>query len=388
VLVHVAFVPTGMVTTFLGPMLPALSSRWQLSDAHAGYFFPAQFLGSIVGVALTSTLLPRRGFRFSLALGYVLMAAGVRGLALSEWRLALLGTFVSGLGLGFVIPASNLLTSSMHPDRRAAAISALNFCWGVGAILAPFTISIAERRNILWESVVALAAGLFLAAIVMMAAPEPASSSAQRQAAIPWQNMGRWRLTAVVAAMFFLYVGTETSLGGWTAALVKRLAAGRALLWLPAPSIFWGGLVFGRGIAPLLLRRARERTVALVGLGAATMAICVLILARRGPWMMAAACVAGLGLAAIFPVTVASLSQFGHMEHRIAGPMFAAAGLGGAVLPWLVGVVSTDSGSLQIGLTVPLIASILLLALHGGGTVRGEGTAFDHVAGRAASNTS
>src|SRR5260370_31191352 len=129
-LVHLAFVPTGMVTTFLGPMLPALSSRGQLSDGQAGYFFTAQFLGSIVGVALTSILLPRRGFRFSLAIGYVLMAAGVRGLALTEWRLALLGTFVSGLGLGLVIPASNLLASSMNPDRRAAAISTLNFCWG------------------------------------------------------------------------------------------------------------------------------------------------------------------------------------------------------------------------------------------------------------------
>lgn len=362
-------------------MLPAVSARWQLSDEQAGYFFTAQFLGSIVGVTFTSILLPRRGFRFSLAFGYVLMAAGLRALAFTEWRFALLGTLTFGLGLGVVIPASNLLVSSMNPGRRASAISVLNFCWGAGAVLAPFAISIAERRNILWESVVVFSAGLLLVAIVMMVAPAAALSTPQRQAGISWQNMGRWPLTAVVAAMFFLYVGTETALGGWIAALVKRLPESQASLRLPAPSIFWGGLVLGRGVAPLLLGRARECTVALIGLVATAMAICVLILAPGRPWMIAAACVAGLGLAPVFPVTVALLSHFGDMERRITGPMFAFAGLGGAVLPWLVGVVSADAGSLQTGLTLPLIASVLLLGLHGSGVARGEGAAFDHYSG-------
>src|SRR5260370_7320113 len=94
-LVHLAFVPTGMVTTFLGPMLPALSLRWQLSDAQAGYFFTAQFLGSMVGVALTSILLPRRGFLFSLAVVYVLMAAGLPALTLTDLSFAFLVPFSS-----------------------------------------------------------------------------------------------------------------------------------------------------------------------------------------------------------------------------------------------------------------------------------------------------
>lgn len=382
---YLAFALTGVVTTFLGPLLPALSTRWHLSDARAGHFFTAQFLGSTAGVTFTSILLPRRGFRFTLALGYALMAAGVRGLALPEWRFALLGTFVMGLGLGLVIPACNLLISSMNPDHRAAAISGLNFCWGAGAVLAPFAISVVERRNILWASVVAFAFGLLLAAITMIAAPAAAPSSDKRQAEIPWRNVGYWRFIAVIAALFFLYVGTETSLGGWIAALAKRLSLGHASLWLPAPSIFWGGLLLGRGLTPLLLRRARERTIALMGLAIATIAICVLTLGPRKPWMIAAACIAGLGLAPVFPVTVALLSRCGEMERRIAGPMFAFAGVGGAVLPWLVGVVSTGSGSLQTGLAVPLVASVLLLGLHG--AVGGGRAAFDHVSGPSPSDT-
>jgi FHS family glucose/mannose:H+ symporter-like MFS transporter len=363
VLVHLSFVLTGVVNTLLGPVLPALSARWQLSDAQAGYFFTAQFFGSIAGVILTGLLLPRRGFRFILTSGYLLMAAGLNSLASTEWRFALLGTFVFGFGLGLVNPASNLLVSSTNPGRRAAALSALNFCWGVGAVLAPWAVSIVEARNILWPSLTVFAAGLFLVALAMMAV-RSALPMPERQAGSPWRDSGQWRLAAAIAVMFFLYVGTESALGGWLAALMKRLPESRPWLWFRAPSIFWGGLLFGRGVAPWLLRRLRERNLAFMGLTAAATAICVLILARSGSWVLIAAGVAGLGLAAVFPICVALLAHFGEMEQRIGGPMFAFAGLGGAVVPWLVGEVSSASGSLQIGLVLPLVANLILLVLY------------------------
>jgi fucose permease len=364
-----AFVMTGVVTTFLGPLLPALSARWQLSDAQAGYFFSAQFLGSIAGGTLTSTLLPRRGFRFNLALGYALMAAGTCGLALAHWRLALAGTFTYGLGLGLAITASNLLISDLNSENRAAALSALNFCWSAGAVLAPFAIAVAERRNLLWGSIETLAAALLLTAMVVWTAPGAASVAAEQQLQTPWRSVCGWRFTAVVAAMFFLYVGTEASLGGWIAALVKR-APGSAALWLPAASMFWGGLALGRGLAPPLLRRAGARTVSLAGLAMAVAATGVLMRASSQAWMVAAASAGGLGLSAVFPITIALLSGFGEKERRVAGPMFALAGLGGAVLPWLVGAVSSASHSLQTGLIVPAAAGSLLLGLHGSNFAR------------------
>jgi fucose permease len=361
--VHLSFVLTGVVNTLLGPVLPALSSRWRLSDAQAGYFFAAQFLGSIAGVILTGVLFPRRGFRLSLMCGYFLMAVGLNSLAAPEWKFALLGTFALGLGLGFAIPASNLLVSSVNPGRRAAALSTLNFCWGAGAVLAPWAVSLAEDSSLLWPSLTVFAGGLLLVALLMMAV-RSAPTTPERQAASLWQNSGHRQLAVAIAVMFFLYVGTESALGGWLAALMKRLPESRPSLWFRAPSIFWGGLLLGRGIAPWVLRRLRERNFAFMGLTAAAAAIAVLILARSASWIMIAAGIAGLGLAPVFPICVALLAHFGEMERRIGGPMFAFAGLGGAVVPWMVGVVSTASGSLQTGLILPLAANVLLMAVY------------------------
>ncbi len=367
VLVHVAFVLTGVVTTFLGPLLPALAARWRLADAQTGSFFTAQFMGSLVGAGLTVLILPRRGFRFTLALGYLLMAVGTRGLLSVEWRMALISTVVYGVGLGLAIPASNLLVSAASEGRRAAAVSILNFCWGLGAVTAPLIVAAAERQGTLWRSVATLALVLLLVAAVITIVPVREAASPSSHPRSRWRNVSGRKFIVAVAAMFFLYVGIETSLSGWIATLMKRLPTGLAPAWLPAPTAFWSGLVAGRGIAPLALHRFGERSTAVTGLAATVLATGLLMVTSSRQWVLGAILTAGLGLSAVFPITVALLSRFGEMEQRIAGLMFALAGLGGATVPWFVGLISTAYGSLQAALAIPLLAGVVLLTLHAAG---------------------
>jgi fucose permease len=169
---------------------------------------------------------------------------------------------------------------------------------------------------------------------------------------------------AILGAMFFLYVAIEASIGGWIATLARRIAIDAPGRWVFAPSLFWAGLLLGRGLAPLLLSRTRERLVAIAGLVVSAVGMFVLVLATHWQSIAAAGFVAGLGLAAVYPITIALLSRFGGAETRSAGPMFALGGLGGTIMPWMVGVVSTWSGSLQKALLVPLLATAILLSLH------------------------
>jgi fucose permease len=74
---QIAFLPTGILTTLLGPMLPILIARWAMNDTQAGNLFLVQFLASLVGVQLSGFLLARWGFRPAFLLGLLLMACGV-----------------------------------------------------------------------------------------------------------------------------------------------------------------------------------------------------------------------------------------------------------------------------------------------------------------------
>ena len=74
----------------------------------------------------------------------------------------------------------------------------------------------------------------------------------------------------------------------------------------------------------------------------------------------------GLGLAAVFPTTFAIFSRhFGRQASQLTGFFFVLAGLGGALIPWLVGFNSAQFGDLRIGLLIPLfcVASMILLQI-------------------------
>ena len=81
---HITFVPTGIMTVLLGPLLPSLAVRWSLDDAQSGELFTAQFLASTAGVALSGILVPRFGYRLVLVAGLLLMAIGVGTLPLKS----------------------------------------------------------------------------------------------------------------------------------------------------------------------------------------------------------------------------------------------------------------------------------------------------------------
>ena len=62
---QIAFLPTGILQTLLGPMLPILIARWALNDTQAGNLFLVQFLASLAGVQLSGLLLTRWGWPLS-----------------------------------------------------------------------------------------------------------------------------------------------------------------------------------------------------------------------------------------------------------------------------------------------------------------------------------
>src|ERR1019366_6435159 len=110
---QIAFLPTGILTTVLGPMLPILIARWAMNDTQAGNLFLVQFLASLAGVQLSGVLLARWGFRPAFLSGLLLMACGVATLYSGGPWLGLASVAAYGLGLGLIIPADNLLIAEI-----------------------------------------------------------------------------------------------------------------------------------------------------------------------------------------------------------------------------------------------------------------------------------
>jgi fucose permease len=369
IVLHGGFVVTGVVTTLIGPILPILISRWSLSDQRAGLFFTAQFCGSMVGVASLGWLL-KRGYRHTFVCGFSLIAAGVAGLNLGSHLASLAAVGVFGGGLGQVLSAANLWVAEVAKARRVAALSILNLMWGIGAIASSPLVMLAQRHGATSWLLYAIAACSALTALILAGmnlkprgTEEDTEDGEERTSPERRENIST-RSSVSLAALFFLYVGSENSVAGWVASLTKRMNPDPGDLWALAPMFFWGGLLAGRALVPLVPLRRRERTLLASGLMLATTGICFLL--RATTFASIAICVtaAGLGFAGIYPILIAWLVKaFGERSRRIGAIMFALAGLGGATMPWFVGLMSTETASLRAGLLVPLAGCVAMFAL-------------------------
>ena len=331
-----------------------------MTDVESGWLFAAQFSASVLGAGVSSYF-PRK----SVVFGFAAIAAGLAVLAAGRYEAALPAFSLIGMGQGLAVSAINLIFGNAYPKRRGALLTNVNLCWGIGAVLAPQFVALAEREHALRLFLVVLA----LCAVVAFALFTPllrrGDLEIKRGEEIRSSMWARFNaaMFALFSLMLFLYVGMETTIAGWIATYAHRfggLDAARASSFV---STFWLSLVMGRGLVGVLLRRAREQVILLAGIVAAMGGIVMLLFSGGFRMEFAAVVTAGLGCAPIFPLAVSRMfGRLGRTRH--AGWAFAICGWGGAVVPWITGVISEYAG-LRAAFLAPLagLGGILICVL-------------------------
>ncbi len=363
-LLFTGFLLTGFVTTVLGPVLPWLVARWHLSDAAAGALFTIQFTGSIVAGALSGLIVARLGATATLSTGYLLMSAGFAGLALGGRVTGTVAMAVAGIGIGFVVPATNMIVARLTPNRAASALGALNFCWGIGAATWPMVV--AWFNPVPGVRVALLLVSSLLGAMAVRMAWAHFPLHILRPAAGSAPGTWSWGRLAIFGVCITLYSGVESAFGGWIAEYTRRLtfdsSTGISMRWETAASVFWGGLAAGRGLVAVGLAPRFENAALFAGLALVGTAITTLLVVAGLSPVFAVAVACGLGLAPSFPVTMAALSR--EVPPNVAQPMIALGSLGAALVPWLVGAISSRTGSLSSGLSALLVLVAVVIVLQ------------------------
>src|SRR5438093_237310 len=365
ILLFAGFVLSGIATTLVGPMLPIFIRRWSLDDGQAGLFSSVQFLAALGGTLASSAIAGWWGYRPALVMGYALMGGGLACLNADKHVVALTATAAFGLGYGLITPGTNLFVAELGGAKSASLLNQLNFAWGAGAMICSPLMGLGLKRDGLGSLLAGpavfggvLVLGLLFASFGVQKHHNDANTAGAASASIGFG------VTMALAAMFFIYVAMENGVGIWSAEYAKRLANGITGMTTLAPMFFYAGLTSGRAAAPLFLRHLAERKIVLGALSLAAAATTLLIASRSLPVATAAVFVAGLGCASVYPIYIAWLSLcYGAAAKKIGGILFALASLGGSAGPGLIGAVSKYSGSLCIGLLVPLTGAIVLLCI-------------------------
>jgi fucose permease len=361
-LLHACMLLSGFGTVFLGPVLPALAANAHATDSGSGLFFTAQFIGAFFGGVTTSQRLWLSLIRGSAAaaVGFAALGLCTHAHAAPLWDV--LALLPLGFGVGQMLTSANLLASHRFVQERGAALARVNFSWSLGAVFAPFLLGWL-LSSVPLHTLLLVAAVLFaLSCAAAIANAMQTSESASQTSEVAAQAKLTRSAFVYFAVLLLLYGGVETSLSGWITTFGTRYGSAALRLSTLGATALWIGITAGRGLAPLVLRRVRERVMLSGTLAVAAVLVAVLTSVRGAVSIIAVALLLGMALAAWFPLVLSAMIAEGATAGE-AGTVIAVSGLGAASLPLLVGAVSRGTGSLRIALLVPLCGLLALLVM-------------------------
>jgi fucose permease len=175
-----------------------------------------------------------------------------------------------------------------------------------------------------------------------------------------------WALSAVM----FLYVGSELGIGAWLFLYLRTAGALSPMLASSGVSVYWLGLVCGRGFGGRIGHRMAIPQFTMLAAALSALAIVILIAApTAGGLAPSAIFLIGFGYGPIFPNMIAAgAARFPAEVGRMTSIVVAAGALGGIVGPWLMGHAiahTSPRASMEVALAGTIAMSALALSLRG-----------------------
>jgi MFS transporter, FHS family, glucose/mannose:H+ symporter len=359
---HFGLMLAGLGTALLGPILPVLARQWEMNDSQSGLLMTAKFCGAFLGGVTVS-----RKLRQSLLVGLVAGTLGFGGFAVAPgMSVGCVCLFVGGFGLGQIITSVNILAGRRFTEHRGSALAMLNFSFSLGAMLSALLSAWLLPRFAL-RGLLECFAGLFLlggVSLLVQIRGDGSSPEEFQEAAVEGApRIGlSGRMYLYFAGLLVLYGGLETCLSGWLTTFALRYGDKTLAVSEYTTLLLWMSLTVGRAGASAVMLRVGEKTVQRWGLGLAAVFTAALAMAHSAVTIAGFAVLLGLSLAPFFPATWALLMAE-RPTARQAGVVLAVSGLGAAALPWMMGVMSTKTGSLQVALALPFAAAVGLLGM-------------------------
>ena len=372
-LAYAAFIALGMPDGLLGIAWPSIRADFGIPLDSLGLLLFASVTGYTTSTFLSGVLVGRIGVGRLLAVSCALTGAALVGYTLVPvwWMMVLLGV-MAGLGAGAIDAGLNTYAAAHF---RPGLVQWLHASYGIGITLGPIIMTLALTTLDSWRVGYRVVAGFQVLMALAFALTLPWWGNQQERAAddaqekrltdykTPLAETIRRPRVWLSILLFFLYVGAEVSLGTWAYTLLtesRGIAPQMAGFWAGG---YWATFTIGRILAGLFAHRLSIDTLVQGGL---TLALLGAGLLWWNPFEMAnllAVTLIGLAVAPIFPALISGTSQ--RVEARFAantiGMQMAATGLGGAVIPSLVGVLARRV-SLEV---IPVCLVVLFVTLFG-----------------------
>jgi fucose permease len=374
VLAYIAFISLGLPDGLLGVAWPSIRSDFGLHLDMLGTLLAASTLGYLTSSFFSGRVMARLGVGGLLAASCLTTGASLLGYTLvPTWGMIVALGILAGLGAGAIDAGINTYIASEHSD---GLMQWLHASFGIGITLGPIimTAGINTFQSWRWGYVVVGTAQVTLAVCFALTASlwkrdGAAVETDTERKLLDYQTSLRETLLQpgvwLSMLLFFLYTGLELTLGHWSYTLLTESR------WIVAQTAglvagsYWATFTLGRILAGLYTRKISLHTLMRGSIVLALIGAALVWWNPSEAVSLAGVALVGFAVAPIFPGLMSGTSTRVGPKHaaNTIGMQISAAGLGGAAIPGLAGILA-DNTTLEI---IPIYLVVLfgvLLALY------------------------
>ena len=360
---YLAFILLGLSVAADGPALLKLAAHTSSTLDQISLIFFFGSLGYLLGSYIGGRLYDRVPGHRLMASVLVLLGVTIALVPVISSRAVFFAIIlILGSAKGAVDVGCNTLLLWVHNETVGPYMNGLHAFFGLGSFIAPLIVAqaIALTDDIYWVywffAIVA-----FPLAIWIWQLPSPAARTVPAHhentpfPAIP---------VAVMVLCFILYVGGEAGYGAWIYTYAFKLNFGTEVTAAYLTSAFWGSFTLGRLLGIWVSLRARPLTILAIDFAGCLLSLVVILLFRESSAMLWTGTILfGIAQASIFPTFLTLSEERMHVTGTITGWFLVGAGLGGMILPWLIGqaFVRVGAGAMMGMIFANVVLNILML---------------------------
>lgn len=362
---YLAFILLGLMIAAEGPTLLKLAEHTSSGLDQISSLFLFGSLGYLLGSYIGGRLYDRvPGHRFMAGI-LVFLGITIALIPLASSRSVLFSVaLASGLFKGALDVGCNTLLLWVHNETVGPFMNGLHAFFGVGAFIAPLIVAqvLSATGDIYW--VYWLFAILsFPLAIWIWNLPSPASRAVPaHHVSAPFSILP----VLIMVLCFVLYVGGEAGYGAWIYTYAFTLSFGTEVTAAYLTSAFWGSFTLGRLFGIWFSTRARPITILILDFAGCILSVGLILLFPQSSFMLWLGTILfGISQASIFPTFLTLAEERMHVTGTIAGLFLVGAGVGGMILPWLIGqaFVQVGAAAMMTMIFVGIVLNWLMLIL-------------------------
>lgn len=365
---YYAFFVSGLSVLLVGAIMPYLIAECGISYAVAGSFLSCFAIGNLLASFFTPYLAGKIGRKKTVVLlSSLVPLCFFIILLVPPVTIINLAFLVAGIGRGSISNINNAVIND-YTNGKTSTLNILHTFFAIGAFVGPLLTSTVISLGFSWKYALITSIILSITAVIgyatMPLQDEVHADVKEVYTAKEVSHTNAFLKSIdfyLIGFLLFFYLGLENCINGWFITYLKDMGIMTEFYATNLLSILWIVVIAGRLSCAYLAGRFSKKLLVLINSIGCLLFFIMLISSQNIVFITI--CMIGLGffLAGIYPTSIANAGSLIKGCTKGMAMLLAISGLGGIIMPQIVGLLADQIGMAGAMAFLALDAGIILV---------------------------